>query len=171
MLSILPNPSKISSGKLSDRSSERDHYNRRNIICESIIKSRVYEWGILLVSVAYLIELIVCAYFEDKHQFNGIEITITIGQQPPVFLVFDVIKLIIMMIYMVDNTAYACTYGLNKKVRIFSLIFETVLIGVIIAMTVIQIADETIRFKEFYLRLLDLVLIFRKLLVAQMLFI
>jgi hypothetical protein len=34
----------------------------------------------LLVSLAYLINLIVCAYFEDKHHFNGLEITISIGQ-------------------------------------------------------------------------------------------
>lgn len=86
------------------------------------------------------------------------------------FLVFDVIKLIIMGIYLIDNTAYACTYGIRKKTRIVNLILETILIGVIVAMTIIQVVDTAIRFKELYLRLLDLVLIFRKLLVAHMLF-
>lgn len=34
---------------------------------EYVLKSRAYEWLLLLVSVAYLTNLIVCSHFEDKY--------------------------------------------------------------------------------------------------------
>lgn len=53
-----------------------DLRSERQKNCEAIIKSRKYEWAMLLVSVAYLINLIVCAFFEDKYIFDGLEVSI-----------------------------------------------------------------------------------------------
>lgn len=60
---------------------------------------------------------------------------------------------------MADNTAYACTYGLKKRVRIYHLTFETLLIAVIMSLCIITINDASIRFKDFYIRLLDIIII------------
>ena len=136
-----------------------DYRSERQKNCEAIIKSRKYEWAMLLVSVAYLINLIVCAFFEDKYIFDGLEVSIGKQSTPGFFLVFDIIKLVICFIYMADNTAYACTYGLKKRVRIYHLTFETLLIAVIMSLCIITINDTSIRFKEFYIRLLDIIII------------
>lgn len=124
----------------------------------------------LFISVAYLINLIVCAHFEDKYFYNTLEFVIGQDLQPGFFLVFDVIKMVLIMIYIGDNMAYACTYGLKKRARIFNLSFEALLISVITALSVIEIVDTSIRFKAFYMRLLDITLLYRKFTVSQMLF-
>jgi len=44
--------------------------------CEKIIKSRAYEWLMALVSVAYLVNIIICAFFEDKYHYPTLDIAI-----------------------------------------------------------------------------------------------
>jgi hypothetical protein len=90
--------------------------------------------------------MIVCAHFEDKHYLNGYNLAIGLKKPEGFFLAFDIVTLIILVIYLSDNTAYACTYGLKKKVRIYHLMFETLLIAVIISLHIIEIYDVTMRF-------------------------
>lgn len=129
-----------------------------------MIKSRGYEWFMLMVSLAYLVNIIVCAHFEDKVFITSSEEVVVGYLKPPeFFMVFDIITLVVMGFYVVDNMAYACTYGLKKKIRIYHLSFETLLITVIIAFKIIELNDVNIRFRAFYFRLLDILLIQRKL--------
>lgn len=90
---------------------------------------------------------------------------------PPVFITFDIVNLLLLTIFIVDNCLYAYTFGIEKRVRQFHLAFEFLLIAIIMTLSVIEIFNTNIRFRAFYLRFLDIILLWRKLTVSQMLFV
>jgi len=121
--------------------------------------------------VPYLICLIVSSYFEDKYIIEN-SLDFSIGQQNDLdkFMIFDIIKLIIVMIFMLDNIAYVFTFGLKKRIRLINFTLEMTLIIVIITLTIIKMLITKHRFTDFYFRFLDILLIVRKVYVSQMLF-
>jgi hypothetical protein len=47
---------------------------------------------------------------------------------------------------MIDNSIYACAYGLKKKARVQSLFLETLLILILMGMNVYEIVNTDTRF-------------------------
>lgn len=84
-------------------------------------------------------------------------------------IIFNLISVVLVILYIIDNTIYACAYGLHKKERVISLVLETILELGIIAINVIEIVDQNRRFSQFYMRMIDILLIARKLQVTHML--
>jgi hypothetical protein len=118
--------------------------------------------------------MVICNYFEDMYVPGNFNIFVPEASKdvmPSELVIFDVIQVLILLIYIADNTLYTYTYGIKKKVRIYHLIFEYSLLLTIMIMSLIEILDKGVRFRAFFLRLLDTVLIYRKMNTSQMLFV
>ena len=61
-------------------------------------------------------------------------------------LKYNIISIALLLVYILDNTVYACAYGLKKKERIKSLCIETCLIFAIIGLNVYELVDTNMRF-------------------------
>jgi hypothetical protein len=61
-------------------------------------------------------------------------------------LIYNIITIALLMVYILDNTVYACAYGLKKKERIKSLCIETTLILTIMGLNVYELVDTNMRF-------------------------
>ena len=80
-----------------------------------IVKSKAYEWILLIASCTYMINLIVCAHFEDKYHVMNLEINVGQVSNLELFLIFDTIKLILLVGFLLDNIFNACAYGLKQR--------------------------------------------------------
>ena len=79
-------------------------------------------------------------------------------------------QIVLLSIYMLDNIFYASVNGLRKKARIFNLLCETLLITACLTITCLELTDKLYKFKQLYLKVLYVILIFRKLSVTYILF-
>jgi hypothetical protein len=118
--------------------------------------------------------MIACNVYEDINLPAYYQIMIPadkISSVPSGLVTFDTINIVLLAIYFLDNVAYVYTFGVSKKEKIYSIMFEFTLIVAIMVMSILELNDTSIRFTAFYLRLLDTLLIYRKWQTLQMLFV
>lgn len=171
MNSSLPKGSPVR--RISRHVNSLDFRSKNQLLLEDIIKSRGYENCMVGVTILFIVNMIACNVYEDLHIPGSVQMMIPDELQPVsnYCFIFDAVYLILLLIFIVDNLMYAYTFGLNKRARVYHLAFEFTLIFILLGFTIAEIFVRKLRFKGFYFRLLDIVLIWRKVTVYQMLFV